>query len=374
MKSIHFKAVDKPDFYSTLRTRVNNYFAENKKSKNANAFMIFKATFYLTWLTGSYAFLVFGNISNPFLSYALWASIGLAAAFVAVNVCHDAIHGAFTTNKTVNVFLRNIFNVVGANEYIWNIMHNIVHHTYTNIPDHDEDLEIVGIMRLSPAQPLKKIHRYQYIYAFGLYSFATLLWVFVKDFKKFRQEQIGNYEVKHHPKSEVFKLFFFKAVYYALFIVLPFVFIPMAWYHIVLGFVVMHLFEGFVLAMIFMLAHVVDGTEFPEPNEKGQVDISWAELQLRTTANFCRNSAVVSFFCGGLNYQVEHHLFSKICHIHYPKISHIVEETAKEYGLPYLEYPTLGKAIGAHITFLKKIGGHSQYANVEPVRQAEYVG
>ena len=182
MKSVHFKAVvEKPDFYSTLRKRVNNYFIENNKSKNANGFMIFKATFFLTWLIGSYAFLVFGNVSNVLVTYALWASIGLSAAFVAVNICHDAIHGAFTTNKTVNVFLRNIFNVVGANEYIWNIMHNIVHHTYTNIPDHDEDLEIVGIMRLSPTQELKKIHRYQYIYAFGLYGFATLLWVFVKD-------------------------------------------------------------------------------------------------------------------------------------------------------------------------------------------------
>jgi linoleoyl-CoA desaturase len=248
------------------------------------------------------------------------------------------------------------FNLVGASDYMWSIMHNIVHHTYTNIQGHDEDIELVPILRMSPHQPYKKIMKYQHIYAFILYGFTTLSWVFFKDYKKFFQKQIGNYENKNHPKSEYFFLFFYKIAYYFLFIALPIMVLDMSWWQVLLGFVLLHLVEGFTLAIIFVLAHVVDGPEFPLPDEKGVIESNWAIHQLRTTSNFCTDNDFVSFICGGLNFQVEHHLFPKICHVHYKPLSRIVRSTAEEFGVPYFEQPKFFTAVGSHIRLLKKLG------------------
>lgn len=355
-KTIHFKNVDDSNFYPTLRKRVNDYFTENNISKNANGAMIFKAVLFVVLLVGTYSLLVFGGITNLLLSYSLWAILGLACTFVTVNICHDAIHGAFTTNKIINLPLRYMFNVLGANEYLWNIMHNVVHHTYTNIPEHDEDIEIVPIIRLSTSREVMEIHRYQHLYSFLLYGFSSLLWVLLKDYRKFFKKRIGNLEVGKHPAKEYFNLFFFKALYYTLFLVLPLVFIPLPWGHVLLGFLVLHLFEGFSLAMIFNLAHTVEETEFPVPDDKGNMENAWAIHQLKTTADFCRNNRVINFLFGGLNYQVEHHLFTKVCHIHYKELSKIVQATAAEYELPYLDQPSFFGAVRSHYNFLKKMG------------------
>jgi linoleoyl-CoA desaturase len=248
------------------------------------------------------------------------------------------------------------FNIVGASEYMWSIMHNVVHHTYTNIEGHDDDIEVVPILRLSPYQHYKRVMRYQHVYAFFLYMLTTLSWVFVKDYRKFFQKQIGNYDNKTHKKREYFFLFFYKALYYFLFILLPFILMDFAWWQVLLGFVVLHLVEGFTLAIIFVLAHVVEGPEFPSPDEQGVVSYNWAIHQLRTTSDFARKSKLVSFLCGGLNFQVEHHLFPRICHVHYEALSEIVKETADEFKVPYHEQPTFFSAVASHYRLLRRLG------------------
>jgi linoleoyl-CoA desaturase len=240
---------------------------------------------------------------------------------------------------------------------VWNITHNVVHHTYTNIPGHDEDIEVApGLIRLSPEDKSKKIQNYQHFYAFLLYGFASLSWVFRKDFKKFYQKQIGHYDNSKHPKSEVFNLYFFKGLYYILFIIVPLIVLDITWWQFILGFVAMHMAEGMVLGVVFQLAHVVEGTDFPITNEKGNIEEAWAIHQMRTTANFARKSFLATWFCGGLNMQVEHHLFPKICHIHYPNISEIVKQTAEEFDVPYIENITFTQAIKSHYKMLKKFG------------------
>jgi len=343
------------DFYLTVKKRVDAYFEEKGISKHANTAMVIKTLFILSGLCGSYFLLVFGNISSPWI-YVDWMILGFFCALVGLNICHDAIHGGLSSNKKVNKVLGMLFNVVGANAYMWSIMHNIVHHTYPNVPDHDEDLEVAPIIRLSPTQKLWKIHRYQHIYAVPLYFIASLSWVFIKDYKKFFQKKIGNYDNKTHPSIEYFNLFFFKAVYYTLFIVVPFTVIEMSWWQILIGFIAMHAIEGYTLALVFMLAHVVDETHFPIPDQDGKIDNSWAAHQMYTTANFARNNPIANFICGGLNYQIEHHLFPLICHIHYIPLSKIVQETANEFNLPYYDNPTFMGAMKSHIRFLKKNG------------------
>jgi linoleoyl-CoA desaturase len=354
-QKLKFINTNQSAFYATARKRVDIYFKENGISKAANGLMWFKAAFF----TLSY-FTLYGLILSGW--FGAWAMLGMAiglgifSAFIGFNICHDAIHGAFSKNGKINKAFSSLFYLIGANPYLWDISHNIVHHTYTNIPGHDEDIEVApGLIRLDESEKINKIQRYQHIYAFLLYGLASLSWVLRKDYVKFFQKQIGQYSTQH-PKKEYFNLFFFKFLYYFLFIAVPLMVLPLTWWQVAIGFILMHLAEGFVLGLVFQLAHVVEGTDFPVPNEEGNVEEAWAEHQMRTTANFSPNSPLASFLLGGLNRQIEHHLFPKICHVHYPAIAGIVKETAKEFNLPYLENPTFFGALQSHYRTLRKLG------------------
>lgn len=352
---LHFVDAVHHDFHNILKSRVDSYFSEKNISSKANGFMVFKTVFYLSSLIVSYVLLLFGNLCAP-LNFLLFSVIGLFTAFIGVNICHDAIHGAYSKYKFINKLMSVIFNLVGASDYVWNIMHNIIHHTYTNIQGYDDDVETVPILRMTPHQKHKKIMRFQHYYAFFIYGLATFQWVFIKDYKKFFQKKIGNYDNKKHPKKEYFFLFFYKFIYYILFIVLPLIFIGMSWWQIILGFLLLHFVEGITLSLIFSLAHMVDGPGFPIPDENGIVAENWAIHQLKTTSDFCRKNDFVSFLCGGLNFQIEHHLFPKVCHVHYKALSEIVKKTAEEYGIPYLEQMHFFNALKSHVNFLKKLG------------------
>jgi linoleoyl-CoA desaturase len=209
--------------------------------------------------------------------------------------------------------------------------------------------------RISEEEPVNRIQRYQHWYAFPLYGLASISWAFRKDYLKFFQPKIGQQE-NNHPKKEYFNLFFFKAIYYFLFIVLPLLVLDITWWQFIIGFLAMHMAQGLTMGLVFQLAHVVEGTDFPIPNETGNMEEAWAEHQMRTTANFASNCRVAAFFLGGLNRQIEHHLFPKVCHIHYGKIGKIVKETALEFNIPYTEKPTFIAALKSHYRMLRKFG------------------
>lgn len=286
--------------------------------------------------------------------------LGMVCAFVGFNICHDAIHGSFSADKKINKILSMIFHLIGANPYVWNITHNVVHHTYTNIPGHDEDIEVApGLIRLCSHEKLRSHQRFQHLYAFPLYGLASLSWVLRKDFKKFFQKNIGARK-NVHPKAEYFNLFFYKLIYHVFFILIPIIFMDILWWQVIIGFVILHLAQGITMGLVFQLAHVVEGTSFPTPNQQGNMEDEWAEHQMRTTANFATNSTLAAFFLGGLNRQIEHHLFPKICHIHYGRISKIVKSTAKEYGIPYNENISFSSALASHYRLLKRMGNPSQ--------------
>lgn len=352
---VNFVNVDKSEFYSVLKERVNDYFVNRGITPYANAFMVFKIFFFLAGLIGIYLLLILANLSLP-VSYLLWAALGLFTAFAGVNIGHDAIHGAISKNKKVNKILGFIFDIAGANGYLWDITHNQIHHTYTNIPEYDEDVNISPMIRLSTHQKRRQIHRFQHWYTLFLYCLTSLSWVFLKDYKRFFSSKIGIHPIKKPPWYQYFYLFFFKTVYYTVFLVLPLLLIDFTWWQILLGFLLMHAFEGFALAIIIQLAHMVKGVDFPLPDQSGDIKSSWAIHQLRTTADYARSNPVVSFFFGGLNFHIEHHLFQQVCHVHHKSISKIVERTAMEFSLPYHDIPTLGKALQSHISYLKSLG------------------
>lgn len=357
---VRFIDSKKSMFFSTVKQRVDDYFKQNNLSKNANWLMHVKVGFYLGIMILTYLLILLGNF-GPWTMLVLSVVLGAFIAMVGFNVGHDAIHGAYSSSAKVNRIFSYSFNLLGASAYLWSITHNVVHHTYTNIPGHDEDIEVApGLLRLSPEEKINKIQRYQHIYAFLLYSLASLSWVFRKDYVKFFQKKIGSH-VNKHPKKEVFNLFFFKVLYYIMFIVVPLVVLDnITWWQFIIGFVMMHVAEGLVLGLVFQLAHVVEGTDFPYVNEQGNIEEAWAVHQMKTTANFARKSFLATWICGGLNMQVEHHLFPKICHIHYPKISEIVKKTAEEFNVPYIENETFWGALKSHYKMLKKFGIEEQ--------------
>jgi len=311
--------------------------------------MHFKIAFYLVGLSASYIAVL--TSSNLWLSLLYWSLLGLFAAFSALNICHDAIHGSISSRQSVNRFFSSFFNVLGANDYVWKYAHNMVHHSYTNVQGHDEDVDAIPFVRTSPHQKLRFFHRYQQFYAVFLYSLATISWVFVKDFVKMAKGKIGETKMPQTP-VEIRRLVIYKLVYYTIFLVLPLLILPLSIPQILAGFLLMHFFEGTTIAVIFMLAHLVEDVDFPLPDEGGSLENNWAVHQLVTTANFAPNSKLVGFLTGGLNFQVEHHLFPDMCHVHYPEICKIVQQTAEEYSLPYNSNYTLGGALVSHMKFL----------------------
>ncbi len=354
-EKITFIQNSQSEFYTVLKERINEYFESNGISRYANTAMVAKTLFIIFGTVASY-FVIVLEIFNPWILLIFAVLLGFFTALIGLNIAHDALHGSYSSNRKVNHLLGILFNIVGANDYVWKIKHNVLHHTYTNIPEHDDDINQAKILRMEPNQKWMKIHRFQHIYLFFLYPLSSLSWVFIKDYQKFFAIKIGNIQNKKHPRKEMFRLFFYKVIYYIIYIVIPFTVMDLAWYYILLGFIVMHLVEGASLSFIFQLAHVFEGTSYPEPGAGGKMERTWAEHQLFTTLDFGRKNPLVNFFFGGLNFQVEHHLFPKICHIHYSKISPIVEETAKEFNLPFLENKTFFGALWSHVNMMKKMG------------------
>lgn len=355
-------AKTKPDFATVLRKRVNAHFAEKKLSTNADFKMVMKTIFYLAAWLGSYAILITQDLTF-WQMFATWCVWGFSFAACAVNIGHDAIHGSYSKNKVVTYLLKQTFNLNGASAYMWGLMHNVAHHTYTNIEEHDEDIYSTPILRMTSDIELKPIHRFQHIYCFFLYPFASLSWIFSKDYKKFFENTVANYNNKQHPKSELFNLFFYKILSYTIFIVIPFIVIDLPFGQKLISFLCAHFIAGFYVAVVFMLAHIVEEVSFPKPDKlTGTVENNWFIHQLYTTANFATDSKLAAFITGGLNQQVEHHLFPNICSTHYPAIAQIVRDTAKEFEVPYLESKTYFGAVKSHIRFLKNMGKQPEVA------------
>ncbi|NGP89737.1 acyl-CoA desaturase [Aliifodinibius halophilus] len=317
--------------------------------------MVAKTIILLTFYFGTYGLIISGQ-------FGLWGMallcvlLGIGMAGIGFSISHDALHGAYSPNKYVNQILGYTFDMLGANSYIWKITHNIIHHTYTNIYEHDEDLEVAAFIRLSPNAEYKPVHRAQHILAFFAYGFASLFWAFVKDYKYFLQSSLGPYENKTHPIKEWIILFVTKIMYYGYMLVLPYLLLPITWWQLAIGFLIFQFTSGIILGVIFQLAHVVEETEHPTENEDGNIENAWMVHQLETTSNFAHDNHLLCWYIGGLNYQIEHHLFPKVCSIHYPEISHIVREVAEKYDVPYNYHESLGIAIKSHYQTLKKFG------------------
>lgn len=357
MERIKFARTQR-DFVSTLNKRVNDYFNNNNIARHGNSQMVIKTVFMFLLYFIPYAFILTTTVTGVFglISMVLIMAFGLAG--IGLSVMHDANHGAYTKRTRVNDFIGYSLNLVGANAFNWKVQHNVLHHTYTNVHEEDEDISPRGALRLTPHSDWKKVHKYQFIYAWFLYGLMTIVWLFYKDFARlYKYQKSGMVKAQKASALKEWTILLTTKLFYIGYIfVLPVVLTSLLWWQVVIGIVAMHYIAGFILAIIFQPAHVIEGTEFPLPDETRTLENNWAVHQLMTTTNFGNKSKWFSWYVGGLNFQIEHHLFPNICHVHYGKIASIVKSTAHEFGLPYKSSKTFFHALAGHARLLKRLG------------------
>lgn len=351
-----FAKQDNLKFFRTLNSRVNSYFKENNIEKTGNWKIHLKTVILFTVFLVPY-FLIL-TLDMPFWSHLLLTIVmGIGMAGIGMNVMHDANHGSYSTKSWVNKIMGGTIYVLAGNVHNWQVQHNVLHHTYTNIIGHDEDLEAGRIMRFSKEAKWHKFHKFQQYYAVFLYGLLTFNWAITTDFKQMHSylKRKLSYGEPKSPKVLWTTLIITKVIYLSIWIVLPIV-IGISWWKVLVGFFIMHYTAGLILSIVFQLAHVVDEAANPQPNEVGEMENTWAIHQLFTTVNFAPKNKIVNWYTGGLNHQIEHHIFPHISHVHYGKIAKIVKETAKECQLPYYEYKTMTAAVVAHFKHLRTLG------------------
>lgn len=319
--------------------------------------MKFKTGFMLCLYFTPLIIMYTGLITSTWLMLLMWVVIAFGMTGLGLAVTHDANHNAYSKNQKVNRILGSLLNVIGGYHINWKVQHNMLHHSFTNVHEFDEDISN-PVLRFSPKQERKSRHRFQVFYAPFLYCLMSIYWLVTRDFLLVRRYGKQGFLSKQGiTETKAFwGIVLNKAGYFVAIILLPILLMSVPWWHVLLGFILMQFLAGLMLTLIFQTAHVVEDTDFFEADAEGSVENHWAIHQMKTTANYAPNSKLFSWFIGGLNFQIEHHLFPNICHVHYKRISKIVKETAQEFKVPYHEFPTFWGAIRSHFTFLNQLG------------------
>lgn len=350
-QGIRFPKTAESQFYDELKKRVDSHFKRFGISQKGDS-LLFLKIFAITFI---YA-LSYGLILSDSFGFsglvALFSILGIAKGLIGFNVVHDALHGALTKNARINRFLGYWFDLNGTSSLVWKVAHNTVHHTYTNIPGYDDDIDKAIWLRLSPTDKIYWFHRYQCYYAPFLYALISLNWVFYSDFAWFARE----WKQDKVSPGDLALFIVLKAANIFLFLALPLLILSNPWWQILIAFVCMHIAGGLLIAVVFQLAHIVEGVQYIQPSENGQMRHDWVMHEMMTTSNFGTNNRLLTAIVGGLNYQIEHHLFPHVSHIHYPDLSKILKDLCLERSIPYNEQPSFFEALKSHFRALKILG------------------
>lgn len=341
-------------FFNHLKKEVDDYFQQRQIKKTGNWQLHLKTATLIPVAMALYVLLL--TVTMP-LGWGLLASavLGFVLASVGFNVMHDACHGSYSSKKWLNNLLGLTLNALGGNAFIWKFKHNVIHHTYTNVDGIDDDIAKSPLMRQCHTQKWVPAHRFQHFYVVLVYGISSFAWVFLMDFNKYFKQRIVDTPLQKMDTKEHLTFWLSKVLYGVFYIAIPV--LAVGWQAWAIGFATMHLAMGFTLAIVFQLAHVVEHAEFEQAGKDPKtIENEWAIHQIKTTANFAPDNKVISWFVGGLNYQVEHHLFPKISHVHYPALSKIVKESCQKFNLPYNEYLTMSSAVASHFRMMRELG------------------
>jgi linoleoyl-CoA desaturase len=341
------------EFHRDLRARVDRYFRMTGRSPRDCWQMYLKTAILFGSMATSYALLVF-FMTAWWQAVPLAILVGFLIAAIGFNVQHDGGHRAYSRHQWVNRLMATSLDLLGASSYVWDHKHNTLHHTYANITGHDDDIEVGFLGRLSPHQKRLRFHRVQHFYLWILYGFLPVKWQLFDDFFILARGRIGAYPFPR-PKGRNLAIFLGgKALFLSFAFVIPSFFHP--FWGVVGTYLLVSWVYGLMLSVVFQLAHVVEEAEFPMPEMAGHIQSAWAVHQVETTVDFAQRNPLVTWYVGGLNFQIEHHLFPKICHIHYPKVSRIVRRACLRYGIEYHAHRTVFAGIASHFRWLRLMG------------------
>lgn len=358
MRTIRYIGTDpvQRPFAAAVRKNVTAWFREAGISQKADYRIVYKIIAMLGIYLVPYFLYLFVPM-NGWMAILLAAIMGAGLAGIGMSVMHDGVHGSVSHKDWVNKLVGSSICLLGSNVFNWKIQHNVIHHTHTNVDEVDQDIGSRGILRFSEHAPLKRSHRTQHVHAFFMYGLLTITKL-VNDFFMLRDLSKAGFTRDHgvSTSAEYVRMAFVKGAHITAFLVLPLVLTDLAWWQVMSCFFIMHFVAGVIMGAVFQLAHVVEGAEQPLPNEHDVIADDWAAHEMRTTSDFARDNRLLTWYIGGLNFQIEHHLFPHVSHLHYRAIAPIVERTAREYGLPYNLKPTLGAALLSHARRLKELG------------------
>lgn len=346
-------SLPKENFAQELRKQVQHYFQSKNISKFGGKKIIIKSVLILIFFGLNYYLWLFSNFEF-WIKVILSITLGILTSLIGFNIMHDGAHQSFNKRKWLNEVASYTLNFLGANVFFWKTKHNIVHHTYTNIPEVDDDIEAGVFLHLNPSKKRYYLHRFQHLYFPLVYAFLYLYWVFYADYKKYFSKKVKLVAIADFNIRQKVVFWLSKLFHLGIFVVLPVMVLGFEKWLIL--FLIYTLTAGWVLSIVFQLAHIVEETDFPLPNNENKMSDEWMKHQLKTTANFAMKSKLLSSLLGGLNYQIEHHLFPNISHIHYPAISKIVRDVCNQFNVPYYAHPTMLVAVHSHISKLKKLG------------------
>lgn len=344
-------------FLRELRKRVDAYFERTGRRRRDCPAMYFKTATILLWFVAAYLLLMF-FATTWWMVLPLAMLLGLSIAAIGFNIQHDGAHKAYSERQWVNKIMALTLDLMGGSSYLWDWKHNSIHHTYTNIAGHDDDINVGIFGRLSPAQKRFSFHRAQGVYLWVLYGFLAIKWHFFDDFHNIATGHIGGHRIPRPRGNDLLIFIAGKAFFFSIAFVIPMLLHPI--WAVLAVYAIAAFVSGVVLSVVFQLAHCVEEADFPvpvqTPDGQARIENAWAVHQVQTTVDFARRNRLLCWFLGGLNFQIEHHLFSRICHVHYPALSKVVEQVCHEFGINYAEHRTLLSAVASHWRWLTIMG------------------
>jgi linoleoyl-CoA desaturase len=341
-------------FQGELRRRVDEYFQNTGRSRRGGWPMYVKTAIILCLFAASYVLLVF-------VAQSLWQGLLLAAALalctaaIGFNIQHDGGHRAYSNRRWANRLAAWTLDLIGGSSLRWRWKHSVIHHRYVNITGYDSDIEMGLLGRFSPHQTRRWWHRWQHLYLWPLYGLLAVKMQLVDDYRYVITGRLGSHRVPRPRGRELAIFAAGKSLFLAWALVLPMLLHPV--WTVLFYYAVASLVLGMVMVLVFIIPHLVDKADFPLPREDtGRMEKPWAVHQALVTVNFSPGNRVLTWLVGGLNYHKEHHLFPLVCHVHYHGISKVVEETCRQFDVPYNTHRSFWAGIAAHYRWLRRMG------------------
>ena len=350
-------------FLDETRREVAAYLAEPGVAAAGRRRLYTKGIVACVLTGGSWAALMFAS-PGPYLGAALALGLLAGTMLVAFSVMHDANHGAYFRRRPLNHLLGWTADaVLGISSYAWRVKHNVAHHTYTNVDGYDADITQMPFARLMPVQPPRPWYRFQHIYIWPLYCLMVLRWQAAGDVAAFRRGSIGRSALRRPRGWDLAGLVGGKAIFVTWALVVPLLVYP--WWLAIGGYLAFSMTIGLVTATTFQLAHCVEEATFAAPSDLHARRRVWAVHEVETTVDFCPRNRVLTWILGGLNYQIEHHLFPRVPHTHYPRIAEIVARNCRAHGISHISQPTLHAALRSHHRHLRSLGRSGRRVEIE---------